>query len=85
MLEFGESEGKSDFGKILDLVETGEEIVITRQGKPVARIAPHSGVSALSRKAARDAAERIRQRASRRKTGPFDWQEWKGYRDSGRK
>lgn len=85
MLEFGESEGKSDFGKILDLVEAGEEIVITRHGKPVARIAPHSAVSGPRGEAARAAAERIRQRASRRKTGPFDWQEWKGYRDVGRK
>jgi prevent-host-death family protein len=85
MLEFGESESKHDFGKILKLVESGEVVVITRQGKPVARIAPHSGVSATRVEAARAAAARIRQRAILRKSGPFDWQEWKAYRDLGRK
>ena len=84
MLEFGESESKNHFGKILKLVEAGEEIVITRQGKAVARIAPHSGVPASRGDAARAAATRIRQRASRRKAGPFNWREWKGYRDAGR-
>ena len=85
MLEFGESESKNDFGKILRLVESGEEIVITRQGEPVARIAPHSGVSSRRVEAARAAAARIRHRALLRKAGPFDWQEWKAYRDTGRK
>ncbi|HUH64357.1 MAG TPA: type II toxin-antitoxin system prevent-host-death family antitoxin [Terracidiphilus sp.] len=85
MLEFGESESKSDFGRILELVEAGEEIVITRHGKPVARIAPPSGLPSTRVKAAQAAAARIRQRASLRKAGPFDWQEWKAYRDAGRK
>jgi prevent-host-death family protein len=83
-MEFGESESKIDFGKILKLVESGEEIVITREGKPLARIAPHSGVSSGRVEAARAAAARIRQRAALRKSGPFDWQEWKTYRDAGR-
>lgn len=85
MLEFGAAEGENNFSKILKLVEAGEVIVITRHGKPVARIAPHSGVSASRGAAARAAAARIRQRASQRKTGPFDWQEWKAFRDAGRK
>jgi prevent-host-death family protein len=85
MLEFGEFESKNDFGKILRLVEAGEEVVITRGGKPVARIAPHSGVSSAHEERARAAAARIRHRASQRKAGPFDWQEWKTFRDVGRK
>ncbi|MGB6690888.1 MAG: type II toxin-antitoxin system prevent-host-death family antitoxin, partial [Terracidiphilus sp.] len=60
MLEFGAAEGENNFSKILKLVEAGEEIVITRQGKPVARIAPHSGVSAARVETARAAAARIR-------------------------
>jgi prevent-host-death family protein len=85
MLEFGAAEGENNLSKILTLVEAGEEIIITRNGKPIARIAPHSGVTATRVEAARSAAARIRQRASRRKTGPFDWQEWKSYRNAGRK
>jgi hypothetical protein len=34
---------------------------------------------------AKAAAARIRQRAMERKTGPFNWEEWKAYRDEGRK
>jgi hypothetical protein len=28
--------------------------------------------------------QRIRQRAKEMKLGPFDWEEWKAYRDEGR-
>jgi prevent-host-death family protein len=38
--EIGASEAKNAFGGLLDRVERGEEIVITRRGKPVARLAP---------------------------------------------
>ena len=37
------------------------------------------------RNAARAAALRIRERAERLKLGQFDWDEWKAYRDEGRK
>jgi prevent-host-death family protein len=85
MHEFGAFEGKNKFGHLLDLVEAGKEIVITRHGRPVARISPVSGVSAERIGAAKAAAERIRARATARRTGPFDWQEWKSYRDEGRR
>jgi prevent-host-death family protein len=84
-MEFGAFEGKNQFGKLLDLVEAGEEIVITRHGRPVARLTPHSGVSSARVEAARAAAARIRKRAAARKTGPFNWEEWKSLRDKGRK
>jgi hypothetical protein len=29
--------------------------------------------------------QRIRQRAIEAKAGPFDWEEWKSYRDEGRR
>lgn len=85
MLEFGAFEGKNRFGYLLDLVEAGKEIVITRHGRPVARLAPISGISPDRVEAARAAAERIRKRAMARKAGPFNWDEWKKYRDEGRK
>ena len=34
------SEARNRFGRLLDRVLTGEEIVVTRHGKPVARIIP---------------------------------------------
>jgi len=85
MLEFAAFEGKNNFGKLLDLVEAGEEIVITRHGRPVARMSPHTGVAGARVEAARAAAARIRERAKSRETGPFNWEEWKSYRDEGRK
>jgi prevent-host-death family protein len=40
MREMGAFEAKNKFGSLLDQVEHGEEIVITRRGKAVARIVP---------------------------------------------
>ena len=36
--EIGAFEAKNTFGSLLDLVQKGEEVVITRHGKPVARL-----------------------------------------------
>jgi prevent-host-death family protein len=57
MRELGSSEARSTFGSLLDLVEHGEEVVITRRGKPVARLVRATGASDPS--AAIDAARRI--------------------------
>ena len=38
MREIGAFEAKNKFGTLLDWVEQGEEIVITRNGRPVARL-----------------------------------------------
>ena len=38
MREIGAFEAKNTPGTLLDLVERGEEVVITRRGKPVARL-----------------------------------------------
>jgi prevent-host-death family protein len=42
MREIGAFEAKSRLGQLLDLVEAGEEVVITRRGKAVARMVPPS-------------------------------------------
>ena len=82
MREVGAFEAKNKFGQLLDWVEDGEEVVITRHGREVARLVPaHHGID---RAAARAAIQRIRARAEQRKFGPFDWTEWKAYRDEGR-
>lgn len=82
MLEVGAFEAKNKLGHLLDLVEQGEEILITRRGKEVARLVPARQM--VSRDEARAAVARIRARAEQQKLGRFDWDEWKGYRDEGR-
>lgn len=85
MLKIGAFEAKNTFGFLLDRVEAGEEILITRHGKPAARLTPVPKVSDADRARAHAAFARIRQRAIEAKTGPFDWEEWKSYRDEGRR
>lgn len=82
MHEFGAFEAKNKFGHLLDLVEQGEEVIITRHGKEVARLVPAG--QRVSRDEARAAVRRIRARAEEKKLGPFEWSEWKSYRDEGR-
>jgi len=78
----GAYEAKNKLGHLLDLVERGEEVTITRRGKDVARIVPAH--SRPGRHEARAAIQRIRARAEAAKLGRFDWEEWKAYRDEGR-
>ncbi len=40
MREIGKSEAKNRLGALLDQVEEGEEIVIKRRGKPIAKLVP---------------------------------------------
>ena len=82
MHEFGAFEAKNKFSALLDRVERGEEIVITRHGQPVARLVPSSG--GIDRAQAQAAAERIRARAAQAKLGRFHWQDLKGDCDAGR-
>lgn len=82
MREFGAFEAKNKLCQLLDLVEQGEEVTITRHGKPVARLGPIRPTR--SREQARAALRRMRERAESQKLGQFDWREWKAYRDEGR-
>jgi prevent-host-death family protein len=82
MREVGAFEAKNTLGTLLDCVERGEEIVITRHGKPVARLVPNVG--GIDREQANAAAERIRTRGRALNHGPFDWDALKRDRDAGR-
>lgn len=82
MREVGAFEAKNKLSMLLDWVEQGEEVLITRHGKPVARLIPDRPEHAPER--ARGAAARIRARAAALRGGAFDWQEWKAYRDDAR-
>lgn len=81
-MEIGSFEAKNKLSSLLERAERGEEIVITRRGKPVARLVPMQGVA--DREKAREAMQRIRKLAKELKLGRFDWEEWKKYRDEGR-
>ncbi len=82
MQEIGSFEAKNKLAALLDSVERGEEIVITRHGKAVARLVPNLAGSDPGQ--ARAAVERIRARARKLKAGRFDWDAFKSERDEGR-
>ena len=81
MKEVGAFEAKNRLGALLDLVEQGEEVVITRHGREVARLVPPRG--AYNREEARAAIRRIRERAEKRKL-KVTLEEIKAWRDEGR-
>lgn len=58
MKEIGAFEAKNKLAHLLDLAEKGEEIIITRHGKQVARLLPIS--RPFDRETARQAVEEIR-------------------------
>jgi prevent-host-death family protein len=81
-MEIGSFEAKNKLSALLERAERGEEIVITRRGRPVARLVPFRSTPGSDQ--AKRAAQRIRDLAKAMKLGPFDWDEWKRYRDEGR-
>jgi prevent-host-death family protein len=82
MQEIGAFEAKNKLAALLDRVERGEEIVITRHGRAVARLVPN--VSTIEESQVQAAIGRIRERARMLKAGPFDWDTFKADRDAGR-
>jgi prevent-host-death family protein len=80
-MEIGAFEAKNTLGALLDRVEKGEEIVITRHGKRIARLVPNTG--RIDTVQARAAVERIQARAKSVKT-EFNWENLKKDRDEGR-
>jgi prevent-host-death family protein len=81
-MEIGAFEAKNKLSALLDRVELGEVIVITRHGKPIAKLVPDTGEFDRSQAAA--ASQRIRARAQEMKAGPLDWQSIKNDRNAGR-
>lgn len=86
--QVGAFEAKNSLGALLDRVERGEEIVITRHGRAVARLVPHTGYADQNQ--VQSAFERMRERARQlAKQNPgrpaFDWEEIKKLRDGGRR
>ncbi|HVA15076.1 MAG TPA: type II toxin-antitoxin system prevent-host-death family antitoxin [Stellaceae bacterium] len=57
MREIGAFEAKNRLGSLLDEIERGEEVVITRRGKAIARLVPAN--AGFDRDQAKAAATRI--------------------------
>jgi prevent-host-death family protein len=74
-MDVGAFEAKTHLSDLLDRVEQGEEIVITRRGRPVARL-----VAAGSQQA-EAAVSRLRALRQTATLGGLDWRE---LRDAGR-
>jgi len=92
MITVGAFEAKTKFSELLDRVERGEEVVVTRHGKTVARIVPEGGLDADAERRAREAkaaeikAEFIRVREMLRSEGvSLTRDEIIELRDSGRR
>jgi prevent-host-death family protein len=83
MRQIQSSEAKAKFSELLDAVEAGETIVISRHGKPVARIVPDDGAQATQGRRAVEALRRFR--ALQAYTGPITVEEILSMRDEGRK
>ena len=67
MKEIGAFEAKNKLAELLDLAESGEEIIITRHGRQVARLGPIQ--KPFDREAARQAVEDIMRMSKGMKLG----------------
>jgi prevent-host-death family protein len=76
------SQARKALGALLDRVEQGEEVIITRHGKPVGRLVPCAAV--VDRDAVLAALARIRARVRRLALPPISWEALKADRDLGR-
>lgn len=79
MIKVGAYEAKTQFSALLEKVERGEEVLITRHGKPVARLVQ---AQTASRDDLEAAIARIKERREKMTTGEGGW---KALRDEGRK
>jgi len=79
-MQVGAFEAKNTLGALLDRVEQGEEIIITRHGKPVARLAPCA--TAVDEEVAKAALARIRASARALGAAPVPWETLMADRDA---
>jgi prevent-host-death family protein len=76
----GAFEAKTKLSSLLDLVERGEEVIITRNGRAVARLAPLDADKGRDARAA--AIRRLSELSQKLTLGGISWKE---LRDAGRK
>lgn len=79
MATIGSFEAKTKFSALLERVEQGEQILITRRGKPVARLMP---IAPARKEKVSAAMEKLRKLRKGTTLGGLGWKE---LRDAGRK
>jgi len=79
----GTFEAKTHFTKIISKVMVGEEVIISRRGKNVAKIIPIE--KTYDKEVIQSTILRIRNLAKSMQLGKFNWNEWKSYKDEGRR
>ncbi len=77
-------EAKTRFGELLDRVANGEEVVITRHDKPVARIIPEGRPSMEKVKEAIDGLRKLREKIAKDSPEPLTDQEVRDAINEGR-
>jgi prevent-host-death family protein len=83
MSAIGAFEAKNTLGSLLDRVEKGEEITITRRGTPVAKLVPAN--PGFDRARALVAVQAMRELADSINAPKLGWEEIKKMRDEGRR
>ncbi|WP_428486880.1 type II toxin-antitoxin system Phd/YefM family antitoxin [Rhodopila sp.] len=76
-------DAKNRLSALVDQVEEGQEVTITRRGKPVARLVPIPAQGSQGRNAV-EKLRALRQGIARRGE-IFTWDQLKAYRDEGRR
>ena len=79
MITIGAFEAKTHLSSLLDRVARGEKVVITKHGKPVARLV---SAAHIDRQRVNDAFEQLKLLRKRTTLGGLSWQE---LRDAGRR
>lgn len=78
MQTIGAFEAKIHFSALLEKVEKGEHVIITKHGHPVAKLVPTGG---LDREQAKQVIKRMKAFNQKHTLGKIDW---KALRDGGR-
>lgn len=80
-------EAKTRFGELLDRVLEGEEIVITRHEKPVARLIAEGGKNLTDIRRAAEGLEALQKEIAESAKGkkPISWKDFKSAVEEGRK
>jgi prevent-host-death family protein len=80
MQSIGIAEAKNNFSALIDLVEKGEEVRITRHGKEVVRMLPVRRKPVITDEQIERELQALQELRSRVKPGPG----WRALRDEGR-
>lgn len=79
MIEVGAFEAKTHLSALLEKVSRGEEVLITKRGKAIARLVPAEQITRL------EIGATIDELRSRRKGIRLGGLDWKSLRDEGRR